>query len=53
MCKYCSCVGVENYHSLRYVWVNCGKLLHVNRDTIGQIIKVLHACIVSLCILFY
>ena len=50
-CKFCGCVGVETYHLLGGMWANCGQQLHVNRDSIGQIIKVLHAC--KLCCAYY
>ena len=42
-CRFCGCAGVEKYHLLRCVseWANCEQL-HVNRENIQQIVKVLH-----------
>ena len=40
-CKLCGCDGVDKYHPLRCQWASCEQM---NRDNIGKIVKVLHAC---------
>ena len=41
--KFCGCAGVEKYHLLACEWANYERL-HVNRDNIRQIVRVLHTC---------
>ena len=43
----------RNTNLLRCVWANCGQ--HVNRDSIGHIIKVLYACMLLIhrCVFYY
>ena len=36
VCKLCDCAGVEKYHLLWFVSVNCGQQIHVNRTNIGR-----------------
>ena len=44
-CKFCGFARVEKYHLLGGMWANCGQQsLHVNRDSIGRIMKMMHGC---------
>ena len=43
---------VEKYHLLWCEWADCGQL-QVNRDSIRQIVKVLHTCNIHMGILFH
>ena len=42
-CKFGGCAGVRKYHLLTCEWANCEQL-HVNRENIRLIVKVLHTC---------